>query len=324
MTAGRWCSYVWRMSPASSRPQAAAALVDTTEHLSGTHTGRRRAHARGVCYDAELTPSGEAGRLTAAAHLQSDPVRATVRFSHTGADPQRLDGERAARGFATRFHLPDGSATDLIAVNPDRFVASTSEQFLDLLQAAERDPATGKPDPAKIRAYAELHPEAGAALAAVVGVCVPSSYATTEYWAIHAFLRRDADGAAHPVKYRWEPDSGIQHTDPAEAASWSPRHLTEELTERLADGPVTFTLKVQPGEEGDPTDDPTRTWPAGRREITAGRSRITAEVADQQYWEAQSFDPNPLTPGIEASDDPVPAARSAVYAVSYDRRSHQR
>ncbi|MFE6894615.1 catalase family peroxidase [Streptomyces sp. NPDC057694] len=313
-----------RMSPASSRPQTAVALVDTIEHLSGTYAGRRRAHARGVCYDAEFTPSGEAGPLTTAAHLQADPVRATVRFSHTGTDPQRSDGERAARGFATRFHLPDGSATDLITVNLDRFVGSTPEQFLDLLRAAERDPDTGKPDPAKIRAYTELHPQAGAALAAAVGVSVPTSYATTEYWAIHAFVWRDADGDAHPVKYRWEPDAGIDHTDPAEAASWSPRHLTDELAERLTGGPVTFTLKVQLGEEGDPTDDPTRAWPAERREITAGRLTITGEAADQDYWEAQSFDPNLLTPGIEASDDPVLAARSAVYAVSYDRRSHQR
>lgn len=31
-----------------------------------------------------------------------------------------------------------------------------------------------------------------------------------------------------------------------------------------------------------------------------------------------------LTPGIELSDDPVPAARSAIWAVSYDRRRHGR
>lgn len=312
------------MSPVWTHPQVAVALVDTIEHLSGTHAGYRRAHARGVCYDAEFTPSGEASRLTTASHLQSAPVRATVRFSHTGTDPRRHDGERAARGFATRFHLPDGSNTDVIAVNLDRFVSSTPESFLGLLQAAERDPDTGQPDPAKIQAYVGLHPEAGTALAAAVGISVPVSYATTEYWAIHAFIWRDADGGSHPVKYRWEPDFGAEHADPTEAASWSPEHLTEELAERLAEGPVSFTLKVQLGEEGDPTDDPTQVWPADRKEITAGRLTITAEAEDQQHWAAQSFDPNLLTPGIEASDDPVLAARSAVYAVSYDRRAHER
>jgi len=312
------------MSPQLTKPQISVAIVDTIEHLNGTHAGYRRAHARGVCYDATFTPSGEAGRLTTAVHLQSAPVSATVRFSHTATDPQQRDGEHAVRGFATKFHLPDGSNTDLIAVNLDRFVASTPESFIGLLQAAERDPDTGRPDPARIGAYVGLHPEVGPVLAAASSVPVPVSYATTAYWAIHAFIWRDSDGGSHPVKYRWAPDSGIEQADPVEADSWSPEHLTEELARRLADGPVSFTLKVQLGEEGDPTDDSTQVWPAERQEITAGRLVITAEAADQEHWAAQSFDPNLLTPGVESSDDPILAARSTIYAVSYDRRTHKR
>jgi catalase len=34
-----------------------------------------------------------------------------------------------------------------------------------------------------------------------------------------------------------------------------------------------------------------------------------------------TFDPAVLPDGIKTSDDPFPAARSAVYAVSYDRRT---
>jgi catalase len=34
-----------------------------------------------------------------------------------------------------------------------------------------------------------------------------------------------------------------------------------------------------------------------------------------------NFDPTVLPEGIRTSDDPFPAARSAAYAVSYDRRT---
>ncbi|MDT7787609.1 MAG: catalase, partial [Pseudonocardiales bacterium] len=55
-----------------------------------------------------------------------------------------------------------------------------------------------------------------------------------------------------------------------------------------------------------------------------GRIEITKESPDQEHWQSQVFDPTSLVDGIEPSDDPVLAARSTIYAVSYDRRSHQR
>ncbi|MFJ4922340.1 catalase family peroxidase [Streptomyces sp. NPDC088725] len=307
-----------------SNPHLSVDIVDTIEHLKGTHAGYRRAHARGVCYDAVFTPSGEAGVLTTAAHLQSDPVSATVRFSHTDTNPHLSDGDRAVRGFATKFHLADGTNTDLIAVNLDRFVASTPANFLGLLRAGEPDPTTGAPDLDTVKTYLGSHPEAGPGLAAARVIPTPVSYVTNTYWAIHAFLWRDADGNVRPVKYRWVPDSDVENVTAEEAATWTAEHLTAELAERLKGGPAGFTLKVQLGEEGDNTDDSTQVWPSDRTEITAGRLEITAEAADQEHWADQSFDPNLLTPGIEASDDPILAARSTIYAVSYDRRIHKR
>ncbi|SEO86264.1 catalase family peroxidase [Amycolatopsis saalfeldensis] len=304
--------------------QLSSSIVDEIEQLKGTFPGYRRAHARGVCYDATFVPSGVAADLTTAAHLGNEPVAATVRFSHTDTDPHLPDADRAVRGFATKFHLPGGGTTDLVTINLDRFIASTPEDFLHLLEAAEPDPATGAPDLAKVQAHVAAHPSAGPALAAAAKLPTPRSYGTTTYWAVHAFLWRGADGVARPVRYRWEPVAGEAVLGEGEGADWSATQLTEELAQRLGEGPVEFTLKVQLGEPGDPTHDSTLVWPAERTEVTAGRLSITAEVADQEHWAAQVFDPTQLTPGIELSDDPVLAARSAIYAVSYDRRSHGR
>ncbi len=304
--------------------QLAVVLVDAIEHLKGTHPGYRRAHARGVCYDATFTPTGEAAPLTTAAHLQREAVRATVRFSHTDTNPHLPDGPRSVRGFATKFHLADGTNTDLIGINLRRFVASTPESFLELIHAGEPDPATGAPNLDNVRAYAGRHPETGPGLIEASVIPTPTSYATNTYWAQHAFRWRDAAGQIRPVKYTWVPDAGIENATEEERAGWSAHHLTEELAERLASGPVGFTLRVQLGQAGDSTTDCTQLWPDDRPEIAAGHLSITAEAADQAHWQNQVFDPTLLTPGIEPSDDPILTARSAIYAVSYDRRTHQR
>jgi catalase len=153
---------------------------------------------------------------------------------------------------------------------------------------------------------------------------IPIGYDTARYWAIHAFTWVNAEGTRQSVRYRWEPDAGLQELSEQEAAGKGPEYLAEALTKRLAEGPVGFTLRVQLGEDGDPTDDCTKQWPADHVEITVGRLEITAPVPDQAHWEAQVFDPTRITTGIELSDDPVLVFRSEAYAVSYARRSQGR
>ncbi|WP_329220953.1 catalase family peroxidase [Streptomyces sp. NBC_01485] len=308
------------MDDRSPSPLARTA-VDAIEHVSGTYPGHRRVHARGLCFDATFTPTGKAASLTTADHLQSDPTPVVVRFSNSNTNPTVPDGVRAGRGLAARFLLPDGTATDLVSVNLPVFFAATPEQFVELLDALEKDPATGAPDPAKVQAYAAAHPTAALGLREAGRMPIPVSYGTALYWAIHTFIWVDAQGERHPVRYRWEPDAGLQELTVENAADEDPEYLAEELVQRLADGPVGFTLHVQLGQDDDPTDDPTKPWPTDRPEIIAGHLRVTAPVADQEHWAAQVYDPTRITPGIELSDDPVLAFRSQAYAVSYERRA---
>lgn len=299
----------------------AVSAVDAIEGVSGTYPGYRRVHARGLCFDATFTPSGKAASLTTAAHLQSAPTPVVVRFSNSNTNPTVHDGIRAGRGLAARFLLPDGTATDLVSVNLPIFFAATPEQFLTLLDALKKDPATGAPDPARVQAYGTAHPTAGLALRETTRMPIPVGYGTARYWAIHAFIWINAAGERQVVRYRWEPDAGLQELTEQQAADRDPEYLAQELVQRLAHGPVGFTLHVQLGQDGDPTDDPTVAWPADRPEIVAGHLEVTAPVADQEQWAAQVYDPTRVTPGIEASDDPVLAFRGQAYSVSYDRRA---
>ncbi|MFB9905811.1 catalase family peroxidase [Allokutzneria oryzae] len=302
--------------------ELAVEVVDSMEQVSGTYPGYRRAHARGACFDATFTPSGDAAALTTAAHLQRTPVPATVRFSNSNGSPHTLDGARAGRGIAVKFRLPDGSATDLVAVNLPVFLASTPENFLNLLGALKKDPVTGVTDPARVGAYIQNNPEAAAGFQAAATMPIPVSYGTARYWAIHAFEWTDAEGRSRFVRYRWEPDLGLHELSEEDGAVLPEEYLTEELVRRLENGPVGFTLHVQLAEPGDPTNDATKAWPADREEIVAGRLEITAPVADQAHWAAEIFDPTRVTKGIALSDDPILAFRNQAYAVSYSRRTH--
>ncbi|GAA4030022.1 catalase family peroxidase [Allokutzneria multivorans] len=297
-------------------------VVNSMERVSGAFPGYRRAHARGVCFDATFTPSGDAAGLTTAAHLQHAEVAATVRFSNSNGSPSTLDGARAGRGMAVKFHLPTGAATDLVAVNLPVFLASTPQNFLNLLGALEKDPVTGATDPARLGAYIQQNPEAAAGFQAVATMPIPVSYGTVRYWAIHAFEWTNAQGHSQFVRYRWEPDTGVQDLSEVDGLAQEPEYLTAELVRRLADGPVGFTLRVQLAEPGDPTDNATKAWPADRKEIVAGHLEITGPVADQDHWAAEIFDPTRVTDGIALSADPILAFRHDAYAVSYDRRSH--
>ena len=308
------------MSSSSADQTLAVRVVDSMERMSGRHPGYRRSSARGAAFRATFTPSGVAAALTTAAHLQTRPVAATVRFSNSEGDPHTPDTAPVTRGMAVRFHLHDGGDTDLVALTVPRFVASTPREFLELTEALRPDPVTRRPDPSRVHAFVGAHPHLAEAVAQQPPI--PVSYATAAYWAIHAFIWVDADGTRRPVRYRWEPEAGRTALTPDEAANRAAHYLTDELHQRLERAPVSFDLRIQLAEPDDPTHDPSAVWPDHREEFTAGQLEITAPADDQDPWNTQAFNPTRVTTGIQLSDDPVLAFRAHAYAESHLRRSH--
>jgi catalase len=98
--------------------------------------------------------------------------------------------------------------------------------------------------------------------------------------------------------------------------------LFDDLIRAAARGPLAWKLMLTVGEPGDPTNDATRPWPQSRRSIDAGTITITG-VQTEEAGNARdiNFDPTVLPDGIAVSDDPLLAARSAVYARSFTRRA---
>src|SRR5918999_6065355 len=134
--------------------------VDAMNDAAGRHPGFRAAHAKGTLWSGTFTATPEAKRLTRAAHMQGDPVRATVRFSNGGGDPRIPDYATEGRGMAVKLYLPDGSRTDMVALSLPVFFARTPEDFLEFTRARKPDPETGQPDMERIGAWLGAHPEA--------------------------------------------------------------------------------------------------------------------------------------------------------------------
>ena len=313
------------MSPAENATETAfyEEIVDSLEAINGSHPGFRRVHAKGTVCKGSFTPSPEARELSRAAHLQGDPVEATVRLSNASGNPKSSDANPlSGRGMAVKFHLPDGEATDLVSVSTPVFIVRTPEDFLAFTKARVPDPETGRPDPEKFGAFIAEHPESANALQLILPMVAPTvSFATSPYFALHAFCLVDAKDGPHWGRYRWSPEAGVEFLSEEQHEAAGRNFLQEEIRERLSGGTAAFTLEFTLAAEGDPLDDPTVEWEGDHEVVTLGRLELSEVIEDPEADEPLIFDPMRLTDGIEPSDDKILAARPKAYSISIERRS---
>jgi catalase len=254
--------------------------------------------------------------------MQGGPVRATVRFSNGGGDPGIPDHATEGRGMAVKLYLDDGSRTDMVALSLPVFFARTPEDFLEFTRARKPDPQTGKPDLERIGTWFTAHPEAGPAIQAAVGAPPPASYAACTYYGIHSFRWADAAGEGRFVRFRWEPESGVENLTAEDALALGDTYLQDEIAGRLGTGGAAFRLVITLAEAEDPIDDPTASWPEDREQVVVGRLELTGpEQEREQGGDVLVFDPTRVVDGIELSDDPILRFRRRAYAVSVERRS---
>jgi catalase len=293
---------------------SAKEAVDGFNERFGRHAGARALHAKGTICDGTFTATPEAGRLTRAAHMQGEPVKATVRVSNGSGEPDSRDWEPDVRGLATTFHLPDGSRTDISAQTAPRFPVKSPEDFVALVRATK----PGLEGLRRMPVFLAKHPRMLAGLREnAKGLKPPESYATCSYYAIHAFKWIDGEGGERYVRYRWVPEGGDERLGVREAKSRGRDYLQREMRERLSRGPARFTLELQIAADGDDPDDPTRNWPEDGRKVIAGTLELTglADGGDELV-----FDPMRLTDGIEPSRDPILNYRPRAYSESAERR----
>lgn len=310
-------------APAPTTPPAALGVqtVDQMNKMWGRHPGLRANHAKGVVAEGNFVPTPEAKALSAAAVFAGPSVPMTVRFSDGSGLPKVADASPDANphGMSMRFRPANsgGRTMDVVSNALPFFPVATSEEFLQLLQAAADSPASA-PKPTKLEQFIQSHPQAPKALGAVG---TPPSFAQEQYNGVNAFVFVNAAGVRQPFRFRFMPVAGVVHLKAEDAAKLSADALLEELPQRVAKEPVAFRVQAQLANPGDSTRDPSQPWPDDRRVVDLGTITLTATPADQAAASANlRLLPSNLLPGVEPSDDPMIDARVRSYVVSFGRR----
>lgn len=305
--AGGW------LSPGRLSPQRVVAQLEAG---SGPQPGFRRNHAKGLCVTGDFTASGAGAEWSRAAVFAPGAVSAVLgRFALAGGNPYAPDAAVPVRSLALQFTAPDGavwrSGMNSIPVFPVRDAAA----FYALQQASAPDPATRRPDPARLQAFLAAHPETVRASAAIRAAPQSSGFGNGTYRGLNAFLFVDAAGRQTPVRWELRPDQAFAPFDPA--AEPQRDGLFAGLAAELGRAPLRWRLVATLAGPGDPTNDASTPWPADRRQVELGTLSLTAaQSEDDGACRDINYDPLVLPAGIAASDDPLLSARSAAYARS--------
>jgi catalase len=87
------------------------------------------------------------------------------------------------------------------------------------------------------------------------------------------------------------PNAGVEHLDEATAKSKGTEYLFEELTHRIAGGPIRFAIHVQVANDNDIVDDATIHWPADRPLTHLGTIAVTAKAPDDEIASSDDLRP---------------------------------
>src|SRR6476620_5330822 len=294
-------------------------LIDALHAVFGKQTDTRAVHAKGIVLEGKFTPSAEAAALSKAPHLQAGAtVPITVRFSDFAGVPAIPDTDPNAspRGMAVKFHLPDGSNSDLVMHSYNGFPTATADEFRELLIALA---ASGKdaPKPTPLEQFFETHPIAKTFLTAEKPA--PVSFASLPYFGVNSFKFTNAKGDSTFVRYQMEPEGDAQYLTKEQLAAAGPNYLVDEIRKRVGDGPVRMKLQVQVAEPGDKIEDPSIAWPGSRKTVLGVVEIDKVDSDSDAAQRALLFIENAVPAGIEPAD-PMITARSEAYPVSFARR----
>ena len=296
-------------------------LLAGFDRVFGLHPGFRPVHAKGLMGTGTFTPAAEAKNLTRAPQVARPSVPVVVRLSDFAGVPNIPDNDpqgAGPRGMAIRFNLAEHSHTDIVSHSHNGFPTRTGEDFLEFLRAlATSGPDTPKPTP--LDKFLGSHPKA--LEFAVTPNPIPTSFAKESFFAVSAFKFTNSAGASRFGRYRIRPVAGNEYLTPEEAAKKSANFLFDEMTERLAKGPVEYRIFIQLAADGDEVADATVNWPDSRTEIEFGKVTLTKRVNElDPEMRKIIFDPIPRVDGIEPSADPLFDLRAALYLLSGRRR----
>jgi catalase len=289
-----------------------AALAPPT----GVALGHRRNHAKGICFTGVFEANGAGSALSKAQVFTRGQYPVLGRFNLGTADANAPDATVRVRGMGLQISTPDGELWRSAMIDPPFFPVSTPQAFYELLIAS------ASKDPNAMKTFAGAHPEIAAFGAWAKSAPWTGSYAEDRFNSLNSFVFTDSSGGEKTVRWSLLPAANPVPISQEDLAKRGPDFLEQEITERVRGGPQRWTMVVSVANPGDPTADPSKAWPEDRRAIEVGTLTVQ-KIEPERDGPCRdiNFDPTVLPSGMRTSDDPFPAARSSVYAKSFDLRT---
>lgn len=302
-----------------------ASMINTFEQVNGVHSGFRRNHAKGVCFRGYFESNGQGVTLSKAAIFPAGRIPVIGRFSLGGGQPYVSDAPSTVRALAVLFQLPDGEEWRMAMINLPVFPVQNVEQFREQMLASAPDPATGRIDPEKMKAFVAAHPATSKALPLIQSRPISSGYTDSTYFGLNAFRFIDANGRSTPVRWAMIPEQPFLQNLTADPEKADKNYLFDALIAAVHQAPQRWRLVVTIGEPDDPTNDATIPWPDTRQQIDVG-TLVVEQIESEAVSPARdiNFDPTILPAGVALSDDPLLSGRSATYSQSFTRREGER
>ena len=300
-----------------------AQMVDALHSAFGKHPNARAVHAKGIILKGTFSPDPEAKKISKALHFNSPATEVTFRFSDFTGIPDIPDTLGAAnpRGLAIKFHLSDGSSTDIVSHSFDGFPVATTDEFREFLLAISKSgPEVAHPSP--IEDFLAAHP---VAKSFVSNQKRPStSYSTLNYYGVNTFRFTNDSGVTHLIRYQFIPMQGEKFLTSAQLKTADGDYLSKEIIDKLKRGPVKYKMYAQLSEDGDKTQDPSIAWPKTRKKILLGILTIN-KMSDNTLQEDKGllFNPGNLPPGIDIADQML-LDRMKSYPISVAERNPQK
>jgi catalase len=294
-----------------------AKIVDRLAPPGGPALGFRRNHAKGICFTGTFESNGAAAALSRAPMFAAGSFPATGRFNLATADPHAPDPSVPVRGIGLRIVGPDGSEWRSAMIDAPFFPVATPQAFYELLGASAH-----KDDPDAMKTFIAAHPEFGAFVAWVSHAPLTPSFAEDRFNSLNSFIFTNAQGEDHAVRWSLVPAAQAEALSANDLKNKPADFLEADIAERVRSAPQRWTMLVTVANPGDQTADPSKAWPDDRRTVDAG-TLVVKEIEAEADGPCRdlNFDPTVLPNGMRVSDDPFPAARSAAYSVSFNRRT---
>ncbi len=202
--AGGW------LRPGALTPLTPPRFADRFEHIYGRHDGFRRNHAKGLSATGTFASTGAGAAICRAAVFRTGTVPVVGRFSLGGGLPDQADKPDTVRGLGLLFQTPNGQQWRTAMINLPVFTDSTPQGFYERLLASKPLPDTGKPDPQKMAAFLDRHPETVAAMKLIKQSPPSAGFADSTFYGLNAFRFTNSAGVTVPVRWSAVPQEGSE------------------------------------------------------------------------------------------------------------------